>query len=59
MSAQLFIQQHVLSLGKEKLMDSRRSISQISDDLGFQYPQHFTRFFKKLTGMTPKEYRQK
>lgn len=59
MSAQLFIQQHVLSLGKQMLMDESRSITQIADDLGFQYPQHFTRFFKKLTGMTPKEYRTK
>jgi AraC-like DNA-binding protein len=59
MSAQLFIQQHVLSLGKQMLMDESRSITQIADDLGFQYPQHFTRFFKKLTGMTPKEYRLK
>lgn len=59
MSAQLFIQQHVLSLGKQMLMDESRSITQIADDLGFQYPQHFTRFFKKLTGMTPKEYRIK
>lgn len=59
MSAQLFIQQHVLALGKQMLMDESRSITQIADDLGFQYPQHFTRFFKKLTGMTPKEYRAK
>jgi fermentation-respiration switch protein FrsA (DUF1100 family) len=25
--------------------------------LGFQYPQHFTRLFKKEVGMTPSEYR--
>ncbi|WP_028910826.1 helix-turn-helix domain-containing protein [Prevotella sp. AGR2160] len=59
MNAQVFIQQHVLSLSKERLMDDNKGIGQIADELGFQYPQHFTRFFKKMTGMTPKEYRQK
>ena len=33
------------------------SIKQIADMLGFQYPQHFQRFFKKEVGCTPKEYR--
>lgn len=34
-----------------------KSISQISDEMGFQYPQHFTRWFKKMEGCTPNEYR--
>ncbi|MCE6983699.1 helix-turn-helix domain-containing protein, partial [Pseudomonas frederiksbergensis] len=40
------------------LLDPTQSISQIADHLGFQYPQHFSRFFKKLAGVTPKEYRE-
>ena len=32
-------------------------MKQIADMLGFQYPQHFLRFFKKEVGCTPKEYR--
>ena len=33
------------------------SVSQISDRLGFEYPQHFVRFFKALTGKTPTQWR--
>lgn len=58
MNAQQYIQQHILSLSKQLLMDESNSISQVSDNLGFQYPQHFSRFFKKLAGMSPKEYRE-
>ena len=32
-------------------------VSTISDEMGFQYPQHFTRWFKKMEGCTPNEYR--
>ena len=59
MTAQYYIQQHILALSKQLLLDPSQSISQIYDRLGFQYPQHFSRFFKKLAGMTPKEYREK
>lgn len=34
-----------------------RSIGEVAYALGFQYPQHFTRLFKKVTGQTPNEYR--
>ena len=58
LSAKLYIQQHILALSKQLLLDQSQSITQVADLLGFQYPQHFSRFFKKLTGMTPKAYRE-
>ena len=31
---------------------------EVSQRLGFEYPQHFIRFFKAQTGKTPSEYRK-
>ncbi len=52
-----YIQLKIMNLAKEKIMDQRKSISEIAYELGFRYPQHFTRAFKKITGHTPHEYR--
>ena len=38
------------------LMISGMSVSQTANELGFEYPQHFTRFFKKHTGLQPSKY---
>lgn len=38
--------------------DAGKSISEIAYQLGFKYPQHFTRFFKQKNGMLPLEYRR-
>lgn len=35
-----------------------RSISQVGEDVGFVSPAHFSHVFRKMTGMTPTEYRQ-
>lgn len=56
-SALEFIQSHVISLAKERIFDTSKSISEIAYGLGFNYPQHFTRFFKTHVGMTPNQYR--
>lgn len=56
-SAQTYIQSKVMDVAKGCLLDSEKSISQISYELGFQYPQHFTRLFKKVVGQTPNDYR--
>ena len=56
-TAQEYIQQKIISLSKERILDPNKSISQVAYELGFLYPQHFTRVFKKAVGMTPNEYR--
>ena len=58
-TAQEHIQFKLIDIAKELVLNPGRSISQISYELGFQYPQHFTRMFKKVVGMTPNEYREK
>ena len=58
-TAQEHIHLRVIGLAKEKILIPGKSISQISYELGFQYPQHFSRLFKKVTGITPNEYRLK
>lgn len=57
LSAQQYIQQKVVSMAKQMILDDAYTINQIADSLGFQYPQHFTRFFKRHVGMSPREYR--
>ncbi|MBV4360527.1 helix-turn-helix domain-containing protein [Pinibacter aurantiacus] len=56
-SAKEYIQSKVMEIAKEKIFDIDKSISEIAYDLGFKYPQHFTRLFKQKTGMSPVEYR--
>jgi AraC-like DNA-binding protein len=56
-TAQEYIQSKVIDLAKERMFDGNRSVSQIAYELGFKYPQHFTRLFKQRVGMTPHEYR--
>lgn len=55
--ARQFIQQRIVDLSKQMLREDDRPISEISDYLGFQYPQHFTRFFRRQVGQSPSEYR--
>lgn len=56
-SAQEYIQNRVIDLAKEQIYDVDKSISEIAYGLGFKYPQHFNRLFKKKVGLTPMEYR--
>ncbi len=57
-SALDYIQTKLIDVAKDRIFDIDKSISEISYDLGFKYPQHFTRLFKQKTGVTPVEYRR-
>ena len=56
-TAQEYIQFKLIDLAKEQILDPGKTIAQVAYELGFQYPQHFTRLFKKVVGRTPNEYR--
>lgn len=56
-TAQEYIQSKVIDVAKEKVFDQSKSVSQIAYELGFKYPQHFTRLFKQRVGQSPNEYR--
>lgn len=51
------IQDKVIEMAKEHITDTDETVSQIAYTLGFQYPQHLCRLFKKRVGCTPNEYR--
>ena len=56
-TAKDIISDHVLAYAKQLLNDEALTITMISNRLGFEYPQHFVRFFKSHTGKTPSAYR--
>jgi AraC-like DNA-binding protein len=56
-SAQEFIQSKIIDVAKNKIFESTKTVNEIAYELGFKYPQHFIRLFKKRVGATPNEYR--
>lgn len=55
---QEYIQTKVIELAKERISSAaEETVSRIAYSLGFQYPQHFCRLFKKRVGCTPNEFR--
>jgi AraC-like DNA-binding protein len=56
-SAQEYIQNKLIEVAKEKVFDPNKSVSEIAYELGFKYPQHFSRLFKKRVGHSPNEFR--
>lgn len=56
---QVHIQEKIIEMAKDRISDTRDTVSRIAYSLGFQYPQHLCRLFKKRVGCTPNEYRTK
>ncbi|GAA3958766.1 helix-turn-helix domain-containing protein [Mucilaginibacter dorajii] len=56
-TAQEYIQFKLIDIAKEKIFDGDKTVNQVAYELGFKYPQHFARLFKKRVGQTPHEYR--
>lgn len=54
-----FINQYRVEAAKEMLTTSNKRVSVIAEATGFSSPNYFNNVFKKLTGMTPNQYRNK
>ena len=50
-----YIHNYVVNQAKSLLMNGH-NISETSRLLGFDFPHHFTRLFKRITGLTPSEF---
>lgn len=58
-TAQEYIQLKTIDIAKTKMYNADKSINEIAYELGFKYPQHFSRLFKTKVGISPLAYRTK
>ena len=56
-SAQEHIHFYLLEKAKTFLTNSNMGINEIAYRLGFEYPQSFSKLFKKKIGLSPSDYR--
>ena len=56
-TAKDLISDRILAKAKALLQTETLTVTRVSQLLGFEYPQHFVRFFKSLTGQTPSQWR--
>ena len=56
MGAQKHIHYFLIDLAKTQLLSPNQSISEVAYNLGFESHTYFSRFFKKMEGITPKEF---
>lgn len=52
-----YIQFKRFEIAKKWLLDTDKTVNEISKELGFQSAQYFSRLFKKLTGFSPNDFR--
>ena len=53
------LQLYLIDEAKNILLKPNKSIAEVAYELGFEYPQYFSRLFKKKEGLSPSEYREK
>ncbi len=57
-SALAGIHDYIIEEAKKLLTSTSLSISEISYNLGFEYPNYFSKLFKQKTSLSPSEYRK-
>lgn len=56
-SATKYIRHYLMEKARQMLLKGK-SVTEVSDELGFEYPQHFSRMFKKEFGTAPSRFLQ-
>lgn len=58
-TAKEYIQHKIIERAESLLADPQIPVNEVATRLGFSYSNHFTRFFRNLTGHSPSEFRKK
>ncbi len=53
------LQLYLIDVAKDILLRPNKSIAEVAYELGFEYPQYFSRLFKKKEGISPSKFREK
>jgi len=56
-SASEHIYRHIMALAKSLLSNTDKSVKEIAFELYYDYPNHFSKFFKDNLGITPNQFR--
>jgi AraC-like DNA-binding protein len=56
-SAKEYIINKLIETAKNKVYEGEKTVNEIAYELGFKYPQHFSRLFKDKVGVSPSEYK--
>ena len=57
-SATDWIERCVIMDAKAQLSSTKKRVSEISDDLNFASPSFFGKYFKRITGLSPRDFRE-
>lgn len=49
---------YLIDEAKNILLNPNKSVAEVAYELGFEYPQYFSRLFKKKEGLSPSEFRE-